>query len=80
MLFTMNADGTGRQLVTTFVSGPGFAWSPDGSKLVVKGLKEIGMRVLMVVGANGTNPTVIQPVVGSGGVDWACTRRESPTN
>ena len=52
LLYVMNADGSGKRLLTRRAGGP--AWSPDGRKIAFDGTTRDGKSELYVINADGS--------------------------
>src|SRR4029077_15551451 len=73
-LQVMDADGANRHaVVDDMTSGHPAAWSPDGTRLAFAGYHYPGGRSpgLYVVGADGTNLTLLVPGIDLGRVAWS---------
>ena len=53
LLYVMNADGSGKRLLTRDASG-GLAWSPDGRKIAFDGTTRDGKSEIYVINADGS--------------------------
>jgi len=55
----VNADGSGRSRLTTTGSELEPAWSPDGSKIAFRGIRDDGFSVIYTVNTDGTGLTLL---------------------
>jgi TolB protein len=76
-IYTMNADGSGEQQITTGGNNYSPAWSPDGSKLVFRhkdpnaGAGESPVSGLYVMNTDGSNRQQLTNAAGVGSPVWS---------